>query len=282
MVRKGKHSEVNRARRHFIGLAAAVGARIATLGALAGIALPNSAEAKWKPWLGIGKLGLGNANGQGKGGRPMCLLRGTAILTPTGEVCIEDLRIGDIVRTVHGEARPVKWIGRHLYRRSGRRWNEDILPIRISRYAIDGHSPHRELYLSPGHALFIDGVLMRATDLVNGTSIAPTRMDDRDSIEYFQIMLDTHDVIFAEGAPVETFLLEERNFERFANFAEFARLYPADQDATMAPFAPIVGCGGREHLKALLRLATGHRVRPRSALQDTYEKIAARSEKIFC
>jgi hypothetical protein len=44
-----------------------------------------------------------------------CYCRGTAILTPAGEVAVEALRIGDLVTTYAGQDRPVKWIGRHRW-----------------------------------------------------------------------------------------------------------------------------------------------------------------------
>ncbi|WP_426131980.1 Hint domain-containing protein, partial [Pararhizobium sp. PWRC1-1] len=127
----------------------------------------------------------------------MCFLRGTSITTPTGEVFIEDLHIGDRVETVGGNVRAVKWIGRQSYKRSGLSWNDSVVPIRIWRHALGHNTPHQDLYLSPGHALFIGGVLIRVKDLVNGTSIAPA--PHRETIEYYQIVLDSHDVILAEG-----------------------------------------------------------------------------------
>ena len=69
-------------------------------------------------------------------------------MTPRGEVCVEDLRIGDLVVTVRGEALPVKWIGRHVYRRRSHTWNEEVVPIGIRRFALDGHKPHKDLYVS--------------------------------------------------------------------------------------------------------------------------------------
>jgi Hint domain len=264
MPRRERKLRFNRARRHFLGFAAAAGARIAAIGALSGTVVSASA-AKEKD--------------KDKGGSgPMCLLRGTAIMTPRGEVSIEDLRIGDLVETVRGEALPVKWIGRHVYRRRSLTWNEAVVPIRIRRFALDGRNPHKDLYISPGHALYIDGVLLRATDLVNGTSIAPAFPREVEVIEYYQIVLATHEVFLAEGAPVESFLLGARNYEGFTNFVEFVRLYPEDHDASMTPFAPIVGFGGREHLKALLHLALGRFAPVSSRLDDAYMRIAARGE----
>jgi hypothetical protein len=46
---------------------------------------------------------------------------------------------------------------------------------------------------------------MEVRDLVNGTSIAPAAPPDMETIEYFQVVLNTQEVIWAEGAPVETF-----------------------------------------------------------------------------
>lgn len=200
-------------------------------------------------------------------------------MTPTGEVRIEDVRIGDLVQTVRGEAVAVKWIGHQRYKKSSPTWNDSVIPIRISRHALDERTPHTDLYLSPNHSLFIDGVLIRVKELVNGVSIAPEVPAGRKMIEYYHIVLETHEVILAEGAPAETLLLRASNYESFTNFVEYKRLYPAEPAATMTPFAPIVGYeGGREHLKALLRLGASPFVQMHDPVQEAYERIAARAE----
>ncbi|WP_311785198.1 Hint domain-containing protein [Ferirhizobium litorale] len=208
----------------------------------------------------------------------MCFLRGTAIRTPQGETPIENLQIGDLVETVNGSAQPVRWIGRRTYKRSGPSWHESMLPVRIARHAIDDQTPHRDLYLSPYHALLVDGVLVRVKDLVNGVTVAPALPDDRSSIEYFHLVLDTHEIILAEGAPAETFRIADNNHESFDNFVEFERLYPAEQQPTMEAFAPTVGYGGggREHLKALIRFGVRRFVRRPDPVEDAYDRIAAR------
>ncbi|NLS05605.1 Hint domain-containing protein [Rhizobium sp. P32RR-XVIII] len=272
-------SQLDHARRHFLGLAAATGARVAAMGIAASTILPSfSAQAHQG----------GNEQGENQGGneqggnsRHPCFLRGTSILTPTGEVRVEDIQIGDLVGTAHGRAMPVKWIGRTLYKRSGRSWNSDVVPIRISRHALDDRTPHRDLYLSPGHALFIDGDLILAKFLVNGISIVPAPPADGEAIEYFHVMLESHEVILAEGAPAESYLPGGGNHEHFTNFAEFARLYP--DSLAMKPFAPVVGFeSGRDHLKALLRLGM-HPFEPVSdpyePVHRAYERIAARAEQ---
>ncbi|MCV9967722.1 Hint domain-containing protein [Pararhizobium sp. BT-229] len=265
-----RHPQLNRARRHFLGLAAATSARAAAMGSLVAAMLPLSAEAKGAKWW--------NKHGGGKG--HMCFLRGTAIGTPTGEVCIEHLRIGDFVKTVRGKAMAVKWIGRHMFKRSGPSWSASAVPIRISRHALDERTPHRDLYLSAGHALFIDGVLIRVKDLVNGVSIAPAVPADREAIEYYHIVLESHEVILAEGASAETFFFKANNHEDFTNFAEFGRLYPAGFD--MKPFAPIVAVdSGREQLMALLPSRLSRGLQLRRPAHTIRERIVKRAQQLF-
>ncbi|HTF61504.1 MAG TPA: Hint domain-containing protein [Edaphobacter sp.] len=277
-----RHVPPSRARRHFLGLTLAISARFAAASAAAVIIPSLPAQAKGKGWWG--KHGGNDNSGRGPkggGGGNNCFLRGTSIMTPEGEVRIEGLGIGDLVETVRGEALAIKWIGRRLYKKSGPSWNESVMPICVSRQAIDQRTPHRDLFLSPNHALFIDGVLIRVKELVNGISIVPALPAERENIEYFQIVLDTHEVILAEGASAESFLLRASNHENFTNFAEYDRLYPAGSRPAMTPFAPVVGYeGGREHLKALLRLGVSRFVKVRDPVQDVYERIAVRAGQL--
>ena len=257
------------ARRHFVGASAAFVAKVAGIAALASIAVPPSSEAA---------PGNGGGWGQGAGGgRGHCFLKGTRVLTSRGEARIEDLRIGDLVKTMRGEDLPIKWIGRNTFRRSGASWPKSVVPIRVSRFAIDDHTPHTDLYLSPGHALFIDGFLMEVRDLVNGTSIAPAAPPDMETIEYFQIVLNTQEVIWAEGTPVETF--GGGNLDLFTNFVEYKRLYPNDPCLAIPLVAPNLSTG-RAHLHALLGLGASYFIDVRDPLQEAYERFAARAEEL--
>ena len=62
--------------------------------------------------------------------------------------------------------------------------------------------PRRDLWISPNHAMYLDGLLIEAKDLVNGVSIV--QADRVEKVEYFHVELETHDVIIAEGALSET------------------------------------------------------------------------------
>jgi hypothetical protein len=208
-----------------------------------------------------------------------CFLRGTHIRTSHGERPIEDLAIGDLLQTERGVQLPVKWIGRQLFRKAGLLWPRTALPVRITRFAIDQRTPHTDLYLSPSHALLIDGLLMPTGHLVNGTSIVQAMPDGVEDIEYFHIELETHEVVFAEGAPAET-LLVINGREQFNNLVEYERLYETAGEA-MRPYAPISRYdGGRAELKALLRRLASPIVDLRDPIQMAYDRIAKRTENL--
>jgi hypothetical protein len=90
-----------------------------------------------------------------------CFLRGTRIRTVDGDRKIEDIRIGDLVVTKSGAAKPVLWVARRRYRRSeGARWVEYIRPVRIARDALGANTPSADLFISDTHAIHFDGDLI--------------------------------------------------------------------------------------------------------------------------
>jgi hypothetical protein len=170
-----------------------------------------------------------------------CYLRGTHIRTPKGERKIEELKIGDVVYTFSGESKPIKWIGHERFKKERSQcWPEDFVPIRIRRFALDERTPHRDLYLSRNHAIYIDGVLIPATYLVNGRSITRSAPEGVDMMEFLHVELFAHDVIYAEGATAETFRFVHGNREHFDNFAEYYRLYPNESETEHTPCAPLL------------------------------------------
>jgi hypothetical protein len=169
-----------------------------------------------------------------------CYLAGTNILTPSGETPVEQLAIGDLVVTHSGEARPIVWIGRRSYDGRFASGNRSILPIRVAAGALADGIPRRDLHVSPKHALFLDGVLIPAEKLINGVTIR--QLEAMQTIEYFHIELEAHDVILAEGAAAETFV-DCDNRGMFHNSAEFEQLYPNASPPKWAYCAPLVEGG---------------------------------------
>jgi hypothetical protein len=151
-----------------------------------------------------------------------CFLAGTMIATPAGETPVESLAVGDLVLTADGRVAPVRWVGVQtvvtVFADPLRSF-----PIRVTAGALGDGLPTRDLFVSPDHALFLDGVLVQAGALVNGTTILrESAMPER--FTYFHVELDDHSLILAEGVPAETFL-DTVTRRRFDNFADYEARY---------------------------------------------------------
>ena len=164
-----------------------------------------------------------------------CFCAGTRIEMRRGQKRVENLKIGDKVMTAEGTARPIKWIGRRSYNSRFVMGRKDILPICIKAGALDDDVPKRDLWISPNHAIYLDGVLIEAKDLVNGVSIVQT--EHADKIEYFHIELESHDVIIAEGALSESFI-DDDSRGMFHNAHEYCELHANAAPAAARYCAP--------------------------------------------
>ena len=159
---------------------------------------------------------------------PACFAAGTRIATPHGQIEVERLAIGDLVTTSLGRSVPVKWIG---HRRYGGRFlagNHLVLPVCIKRGAIAPEVPAADLWVSPGHALCLDNALVPAWRLINAVSVIQAA--EMESVTYYHIELEEHDVILAENCPAESFF-EEAFRNQFENAAQYRALYPQEAGA---------------------------------------------------
>lgn len=157
------------------------------------------------------------------GSLSVCFLAGTMIRTPTGEVAVETLRPGDLVLTLDGRAEPVVFVGRQVIS-SRFSQPETTNPILIRAGALGGNLPERDLRVSPHHAIVIDGVQCFAQALVNGTTIKQIAAPG-ETFEYFSVELTNHEIILAEGQPVESFA-DNVPRELFSNHTEFLAMFP--------------------------------------------------------
>ncbi len=171
-----------------------------------------------------------------------CYAAGTRILTATGERMVESLLQGDIALTLSdGEliAQPVKWIGRRRIDLTAHPRPQTVAPVRIRRGAFADNMPHTDLVVSPDHAIFVDGKLICARQLINGTTIQQEK--GWTSVEYFHVELDSHAILLAEGLPAESYL-NTGNHGFFINSGEPLVLHPDLTDETDYPTREAGSC----------------------------------------
>ncbi|WP_174502692.1 Hint domain-containing protein [Acidiphilium sp. C61] len=132
-----------------------------------------------------------------------CFRQGTRLLTPDGLRLVETLCEGDHVITRTGDRHKIIWHGQRRVDCRRHRSPELVLPVLIEKDAFGSGQPCRDLYLSPDHAIWIDGYLIEIKKLINGLSIRQVSVP---SVTYHHIELENHDVILAEMLPVETYL----------------------------------------------------------------------------
>jgi hypothetical protein len=209
-----------------------------------------------------------------------CFLKGTKISTPSGDRLVQDLRIGDEVQTLAGR-KTVKWIGYNKFtKEQGRAWQTSVIPIHVARFAIDDYTPYRDLYLSPLHCVFFNEALIPVMYLINETSIAQSAPSEMSALEYYHVELDTHEVIYAEGALVESY--DGTNRDNFSNFIQYERLYGAESQSKMTPFAPILRYHGRrQELNGLVRSLISELVDVRDPIQIAYDQLARRAQAML-
>jgi hypothetical protein len=175
-------------------------------------------------------------------------------LTIEGDRKVEDLAPRDLLPTVFGGIRPIQWIARYSLKKSDptNAWVKKALPVRVARSTLGLDVPRADLYVTKWHALLIDGVLVTAGSLINGTTITVYDPGELAELEFFNIKLERHNAIYAEGAPCETMI---NVHESAVNFTEYLHDYghPITQEA---PCAPLFSCiGGRGEVRSRFRSA---------------------------
>jgi len=136
----------------------------------------------------------------------ICFTPGARILTPRGLRRVESLRPGDLVITRDNGPQPVRWIGSRTVPGI-----ERFAPIRVAAHVLDGSTA--PLLVSPQHRFLFTGykaellfgcdeVLVAAKHLLDGRDV--TRAPQVE-VTYIHVMLDRHEVIYANGAATESF-----------------------------------------------------------------------------
>ncbi|MGJ8545206.1 MAG: Hint domain-containing protein [Sulfitobacter sp.] len=158
----------------------------------------------------------------------ICFAHGTHIETDKGQVPIETLRVGDRIKTMDHGFQAIRWIGSTTV--PGLRLHA---PIRIAAGALGNTRP---LWVSQQHRMLVSGAGVQfhfgeAEVLVAAKYLAAMPGIDLievPQIEYFHMLFDRHEIVFAEGIPSESFYPGSVGMGTFSNAvcAEIYSLFP--------------------------------------------------------
>ncbi|MEM7723354.1 MAG: Hint domain-containing protein [Pseudomonadota bacterium] len=142
-----------------------------------------------------------------------CFTPGTMIATPTGEVPVENLQVGDRVITRDNGLQEIRWVRHRTLNRDELLKAPNLRPILIKEGSLGHGLPERDMLVSPQHRVLVSDektqlyfeeseVLVAAKHLLNSGSIV--RMDTLRTT-YIHFMFDRHEVVLSDGAWTESF-----------------------------------------------------------------------------
>lgn len=145
--------------------------------------------------------GTGGTDGQSYSD-VICFGAGVRIATPAGEVRAGALRADDRVMTVDRGAQPLAWVGRRTVVFAGP--DDRRRPVRIRAGALGPGRPGRDMLVSPQHRVLLDGVLGPAVGFLGVPGVS--RVRGRARLTYVHLLLERHELLWAEGLICESFL----------------------------------------------------------------------------
>lgn len=196
-----------------------------------------------------------------------CFANGTMIETQQGAVAVEDLRVGDHVRTLDSGFQPIRWIASRTLDSIDLALRPKLRPIRVKAGALGPRVPNSDLVLSPQHRVLIrssvvrrmfaeDDVLVAANKLLAVDGVE--RMENLEKVTYFHILFDHHQIIFSNGAATESLFLGAQTLNTLTPEAraEIEALFPALASAgTQSCSARTIPDKGRKIRSLLVRHA---------------------------
>lgn len=218
----------------------------------------------------------------------VCFAAGARILTPSTARAVEKIVKGDLVTMLDRGSRPVRWVGQQSIGSETLRQHERLRPILIRAASLGHGLPHRDLPVSPQHRILIsspivrrmfgvDEVLAPAKKLVGMRGIE--RDDSCVEVTYVHLLLERHEILFAEGAPAErlfTGQMAMTSLDRDAR-AVIAEIVPDNSDAGQRMRKARTLPSGRALRSMILR----HKRNDRALLENFFEnlRVVSRAEQ---
>lgn len=167
-----------------------------------------------------------------------CFTPGTLLTTTNAQTPVEDLRVGDLVKTLGHGLQPVRWIGRKVVSSDDLKTNPALHPVRIRAGSLGPDLPNRDMRVSPQHRMLLGDArteLWFASDKVLTCAKHLTHLAGIDQIEvetvtYIHVMFDQHEVVQADNAWSESFQPGDM-IENDEIFEELMQLFPELENA---------------------------------------------------
>ncbi|MEF3048916.1 Hint domain-containing protein [Pseudotabrizicola sp. L79] len=215
----------------------------ATIEGLAFIGPPAS----WPP-VGTPLVVVSSREGPGASGQPAtpydsyvtppCFTPGTLIETDLGPRPIETLIPGDLVLTADDGLQPLRYVARTSLPHRRLVAQPQHAPVLVPKGCLGPGQPQRDMLVSPLHCLLLTGaaaelhfaepeLLVPARHLPGTRQLGPHDLPF--GAVYLHLVFDQHQIIFAEGAATESFLLGPTVFAGAPPQvqADLRRLFPA-------------------------------------------------------
>jgi len=143
-----------------------------------------------------------------------CFTAGTRIATQRGLVNVECLRAGDLLETADNGFQPLRLVLHRQIQSDELRAKPNLLPVLISQGALGQGLPMRDIHVSPQHRFVANSPIVgrmfdQAEVLVSAkklTALSGIYVDkDVETVTYFHLVMERHEIVFAENAPTESF-----------------------------------------------------------------------------
>ncbi|GGE50919.1 hypothetical protein GCM10011517_18350 [Actibacterium pelagium] len=191
-----------------------------------------------------------------------CFTRGTRITTKEGDKCVEELKVGDLIKTLDHGYQPLRWIGHRNLSAQELEQHPNLAPILFKPGSRGNSAP---LMVSPQHRMLVNdwrvelhfgcqSVLAPAKSLINDDDIVQVQPEC--GVVYYHLLFDDHQIIFGEGVASESFHPSGSGLDGFSRLAlaELLQLFPELESlSSQSLAAPAVKC---REIRAALDLAS--------------------------
>ena len=185
-----------------------------------------------------------------------CFTPGCLIQTDRGEVAVETLKVGDLVKTLDRGMQPIRWIGCRKLDAIDLTVAPKLRPIRISEGAMGNGLPKRDLELSPQHRVLMSSKIIKRMFETDEVLVPVKKLVEIEGIDvvdcaigttYFHLLFDHHEIVYANGLPSESLYLGPQALKSISAEArnEVVALFPEilDRDFLQVEARPFLERG---------------------------------------